>query len=519
MKLAKRMLAASLLLVIIFAFVACAGDPGTTNTDKPSNDKGSNSVVGTGPSNTDITDTPVVDTTPPPIQEEWEPDQPRPTSDTNGKTYIIIQHTEEENPFGYSQDSVLGLQIADRISDVEELYGCTLDFSQIPYDDAFPSQLQALQYSDNGGDLIFSNNNAMLRRALGTGPDDSLCYDLLKFDHIINFWDFNKWGNITARECMMAGGVFYGVSPALWVDCTPLPYYTVVYNKDMCETSGVTDPQETWEKGEWDTYAMVEAIQGTTNEADGVWGMTAHSVHMVRATFLATGLPFLNVEVAADGEVLWDSNLDAPEVVAAFQWLKNTLTANAKCFNNGKDSYGSNFWEYHIPFNDELCAMVVSRPSNLLGSIVVEGPENFGIISWAGMEANVLSGYYENVYAIAIPNFAQNADHSAYLMFDLFKGLGDIKGYDDVMNYYLDTYFSSDVDITCLVRPGAKLQYSYWPNGCDAVWENLAGGLMTSSSIQGLIDKNLHSSDGPLENHMVPNQVALKAWKDAGKID
>ncbi len=503
MKLAKRLLSVALALLMVFALVACAGDP-TENTDKPvasNSDNGGNNT-GTGPTE----------------EEEIFVLPERPTAETQGKNYIIIQHQEVENPFGYLQDSNLGLQALDRLAEVQETYGCTLEFSQLPYNDQFASQLQALQYAENGGDLIFSTNNAQLRRALGTGPEESLCYDLLKFDHIIDFWNMEKWGNITARECMMAGGVFYGVSPALWIDYTPLPYYTVVYNRDLVATAGATDPQESWEAGEWDSYAMMDVIKTTTSEADGLWGMTASMVHMIRATFLTNGQDLINIEsVGADGTVKWSSNLGSGETVAAFQWLKNTLTANAKCFNNGKHDWKT--WDSHTPFNDELCAMALTAPGILTETIVVEGPANFGIITWAGAEANTLTGFYEMVRTVAIPIFAQNADHSAFLMQDLFEGLGEVESYDDIMKYYADTYFSSDIDLTCLVRDGASLQYSYWPNGCDGIWNTLAGDLMNSSSVAGMIDKHIHMNDTELETYMVPNKVALEAWRQQGKID
>ncbi len=515
MNFTKRLLAVVLAFLMVFALVACTGDSGTSNSENPGGNSGGNNggnsdyVSGSdtsagGDSNVGGGDIFVL------------PD--RPLDEMQEKNYIIIQHQEPQNPFGYLQDSVLGLQAADRLAEVQELYGCTLEFSQVPYANEFATQLQALAYSEHGGDLVFSTNNAQLRKALGTGGDESLCYDLLKFDHIINFWDMNKWGNITARECMMAGGIFYGVSPALWLDYTPLPYYTVVYNKDIITSAGATDPQESWEKNEWDNYTMVEVIKSTTNEADGIWGMTATMMHMVRATFLSNGLDLINIDnIGSDGTVTWSSNLSSGETLAAFTWLKNTLTANKKCFNKGGGDWDT--WTSHTPFNEGLCAMAVVAPSTLTDIIVVEGPTNFGVTTWAGPEANTLTGYYEMVRTIAIPTFAQNADHSAFLMYDLFEGLGEIETYEDVLNYYSKTYFNSEVDLTCYVREGASLQYSYWPNGCDGVWNSLASGLMTASSMAQLIEKYVHLNDTELETHMVPNKVALEKWRQAGKFD
>ncbi len=502
MKFAKRLLSLLLVTLMVGVLFACGEQPVTTDGVTGSVDS-SETVGGQGSGSGG---------------EDLLPDPIRPTEETEGKTYIVIQHQEPENIFGYLQDSNMGLQAADRVAEVSELYGCTFAFSQVPYNDQFASQLQALQFAENGGDLIFSTNNAQLRKALGTGPDESLCCDLLKLDSIINFWDFNKWGNITSRECMMAGGVFYGVTPALWTECTPLPYYTVVYNKDIVVSAGAVDPQESWEKEEWDVYAMVDVIKTTTNEADGVWGMTASMVHMVRATFLTNGMDLISIEeISSDGSVQWKSNLDSGEAIAAFQWLKNTLTANAKCFNNGKSDWTT--WGSHTPFNEEYCAMSLTAPGVLFDSIVIEGPTNFGVITWAGQDANVLTGFYEKVHTVAIPVFAQNPEHSAFLMRDLFEGLGEVETWEDILQYYSDTYFNSDIDLTCLIREGASLQYSYWPNGCDTIWSDLASSLLTSSSVTTLVQKNLHSADAGIETYMVPNKVELERWRQAGKFD
>ena len=504
MKLARRLLSVLLALLMVFALVACGGDTKPSdgvdkNPDKP--------PVSDGDKGPDIPET-----------GDFEPPE-RPVDETTGKNYIIIQHSEIENPFGYSQDSNMGLQVSDRVNEVCETYGCTIEFSQMAYEDSFASQLQAAMFAENSGDLVFANKNAMLRRALGTGGSSSLMQDLLQVDHIINFWDANKWGTLTARESMMAGGTFYGVSPALWVDCTPLPYYQVVYNKDLVELAGATDPQEYWENEEWDRDAMVDVITETTDESSGIWGMTATDYHMVRATFLATGKLLVNIEkINSDGTAEWTNGLTSGESAEALTWLKQTLAANVKCFNNGSSTWTT--WESHIPFNEGLCTMAMTRPIDIFSYVVVEGPSNFGITTWAGDEANNLTGYYEQVYSVAIPLFAQNIEHSAYLMYDLFEGLEGIESYDDVLAYYGDTYFNTDLDLTCLVREGATLQYSYWPNeGIDGIWTDLASGLMSSSSISNMLNKYAPTLNAPVELNIVPNSVALAGWKQAGYFD
>ena len=507
MKIARRLLSLLLALLMVFALAACGGDgdPTDSGVQQPNPDN-TQTQGGDNPSGgTDDSDDFVM------------PD--RPTDETEGKTYIIIQHEEITDRFGYAQDSKMGLQIGDRIEEVQELYGCTIDFSQIAYGSGFVTQMQALQFAENEGDLVFAYKNAYLRQCLGTGGDESLMQDLLAVDDIINFWDSEKWGTITARESMMAGGTFYGVSPALWVDCTPLPYYQVVYNKNLVESAGVTDPQEYWENEEWDRYAMLDVIKGTTDEANGIWGMTAGVEHMLRATFLSTGIQLAQIDkINADSTVEWTNGLKTPEALEAIGWLQQTLKANAKCFNNG--SFGHSWgWDTDIPFVEGQCAMIVTRPIDLFENVVVESKDPFGLTCWAGVDANVLSGYYEQVYSIAIPVFAQNVKHSAFLMADLFEGLENVESYQDVIDYYGDTYFDSELDLEMLIRPDATLQYSYWPNdGIDTVWTTMRDQLMTLSA-SSLIDRYAGIIDTAVETHIVPNKVALQAWASEKNFD
>lgn len=503
MKTARRLLSILLALLMVFSLVACAGGGETTNTGegkKPNNQS----------SNTEGTD--------PGVDEKVFVLPERPVDEMNGKTYVIIQHNDIVNPFGYSQDSRMGEMIAQRIGEVQELYGCTLDFHRIAYDDNFASVVQGLMLTNDGGDLVFSNNNAMLRRALGTGPDESTMIDLLVVDHIINFWDFDKWGNITSRETMMAGGTFYGVSPALWVDCTPLPFYTMVYNKDIIETFGVTDPQETWENDEWDRIAMLDAITSCYDDTSGetIYGLSAAKTHMVNATFHSTGKTNYSVDkVNSDGTAEYSLGLESPDAVEALTWLKNVWKNNAKYFNNG--NLGFNTWDSYVPFVAGQSAFCLTRPQTFFEKIVSSDTvSNFGIITWAGAEPNLQTGYYENCYSIAIPVFAQNHEESAFLMYDLFEGLGDIETYDDVIAYYRETYFDSDIDVECLMRPEAKIEYSYWPNNIGNAMGNVAANLAEASSVSALLGKYAHIDDEAIETYIIPNKIKLEAYRQNG---
>ena len=94
--------------------------------------------------------------------------------------------------------------------------------------------------------------------------------------------------------------------------------------------------------------------------------------------------------------------------------------------------------------------------------------------------------------------------------------MNGIETYEDVIAYYRETYFDSDIDVECLVREGATLQYSYWPNGVDSVIGAIASGFESASSIQTLLEKNEHLVDTEIEIHLVPNVVKLEQYRQNG---
>ena len=495
MKTAKRLLAVLLLVLMsVSLMVAC-----TPDEDKPTGSQGSDP---TGSTSGDVHVLP-----------------PRPVEEMSGKDFIIIQHQAETSPFGYAENSQLAEKAFKRMEDVENLYGCTLSFSTLAYNDSFATAFQALAYEDNSGDLVFSHNNAQLRKTIGTGGQESMLQPLLQYDNILDFWNTEKWGNITAKETMMAGENFYAVTPALWINYLPLTYYNLVYNKELLEDFGQTDLQEYYENETWTRDQMFEVITSCYDDtgADVVYGLGAAQSHMIRASFLAAGCTPVTINsIAEDGTVDWTNGWLTPEADEALSYLKTQLTSNAKYFNNGE--YANTWDDGYNPFVAGQCVMGLTRPLTLLNNIVVEADFSYGLMPWAGPDANYMSGYYENTASVAIPTFAQNGEWSAFLMWDLFEGLEGTATYDDVVAYYRETYFETDLDMEILLNSGRdNLQYSYWPNGGDDTL-NAINGSFLSASIANLIQSHAGLTDTVVNDYIVPNKVALEKYKAEGKF-
>jgi len=506
----KRVLSLFIAVLMLLALVACGGTENDPASTGPSG--GTDVSVGPGTGTGSVTGT---DTGKPPEEKPL----PEPNyEEFAGKNYVVIQHQTALDPFGYTQDSLVAEMALTRIDEIQNQFGCTLTLDQLAYTNDFASELQGRAYSENGGDLIFATNNAQLRKALGRGGEESVLVDLLALDDIIDFWNFEKWGNITARETMMAGGIFYGVTPALWYEYAPLPYYNLVYNKTLRETLGVTDPQEYWEKEEWDRDTMLDLITSCYDDtgAEPVWGISATMSHMVRATYLSAGVPAVVVDkINADGTVDWTYGMTDPDALEALQWLKNSINTNRKYFNNGKGSPDVAVWGAHNTFLNGQALFCLTAPSVIFNNISLQ-MDSFGLIPWAGADVNTMTGYYENCASVGIPIFAQDYYQSAYLMTYLFEGLNDVESGEDVVKYYRETYFDSDLDVKFLLMDGASLQYSYWPNGGDGALGTISDGLLTASSVKTLVENNVGITFDCVENYIVPNTVKLEQYRQNG---
>jgi ABC-type glycerol-3-phosphate transport system substrate-binding protein len=314
--------------------------------------------------------------------------------DYGGAEFVILQHQEKENPFGYKQDSLLADQALTRLSTIGERHNCSFTIETLAYGDSFSSQLIAnLAVMDNFCDIIFSHNCSKLRLVGNAGG-------LVAMDEvsdIIDYKNHDKWGDVEALEAMMCKGVLYGVAPSLWLNYTPIPFYTLVYNNSLIKTFGVPNPHELYENKQWTRDSLVELIKTCTdlNGTTPIYGMAATLMHLTRQAILSNGCKMLNI--AEDGTV--SNGWDTEEAVEALTWLQKTVNENIECFFNKTQDYQNDSWNMKIPFMNNEATFVLTRPEFIFDEIAYK-VEDFGLMPWpAGpnVEYGVWPGYYENI--------------------------------------------------------------------------------------------------------------------------
>ncbi len=516
----KRALSLVLLLVTVLSFAACNGggeavDPTASTTDS----QGVVSSVGCSGSVSD-TDSVTDNTTDETTDTSTVKRPTNPTVDyplTYGRDFVFLLQGDPESPFGVSAKDPRSKDVAERIEEVRKAYFCTFELQQVP--DAGPdflANMQARQFASNSGDLLFADVPS-IRSIIGVGGDSSLLVDLTYADDELNFWNTGKWGSIAARSSMMAGGRFYGLIPNLWPTHSAVTSDVLVYNRQVLSAFNVPDPLEYWENNAWDREVMLRSFTSVLNEEKEVYGICSSSERMVRATVLASGVPFAKIDrLNQDETVEWSFGVTSAQTVEALEWLQNSMKTHAKYFNCGKTDV--TFDRADALANGNAAFSLLSFPTIL--SQVATNMEDFGMVLWAGKKANT---YYEShedtLFGVAIPVFTQDAALSACLIYDLFKGFDDVNDREDLLTYYRNTYFgkNSGVEILFLTR-GTKTHY-YPMAGGDVILDEICTGLLEAESVETLVKNAAEHQKELFELHDLSNLAALDRYRQSGYFE
>ena len=490
----KRIASLFLILLLTFALTACGPSEPIKDSDSLT-----------------VTD-PIID---PPIS--------RRPKEMMGQEYIILQTRNREFPFEYPIASREAEFARNRIEEVRRLYNSEILLEQIP-EDGIAEELQRRTFTDSRGDILFCTDNSLLRGVVNADPEKSLLVDLLPLDNQLNLFDKEKWGGAAALESMMAGGHFYGVTPALWFGCAPKPVSVLLYDKDLLHEYDVPDLPEYLEKDQWDRDVMLTTITNVYSDSaeKPVWGITAPLTRMIRSTLLAVGADDVRIgKINGDGTAEWEYGPASDDGEEALTWLRKTLKQYKRSFNHGADD-----WEEDNvlnPFLQKRCGVCLTS-CDAVPELAAARNKNFGLMPWAGKQSGFYDQDYDNCCSVSIPVCAQNPEWSALLMWDLFEAPGsmgptEIRNRNQLFEYYRTTYFSNDFEAQLYLPEKPSGHYSYAPEGGIAGWETIRAGILSDVPIRSLIDRCKADAADVIETYVLPNRTALASYRQAGLSD
>lgn len=213
-------------------------------------------------------------------------------SDNTGMTI------DENNPFGYKENTQLADAALERISEIEKTLNCEIDLSLIEVSgDILSTQL----FADNvDQEVLYSPSHALMKHMAEAGYLEKVN----NYGDYIDYTNTEKYGTVNIQLMNAVGGDIYAVSPITWMFKQPRALELIVINEDLRSKYNTPRIQEYIENGVWNWDSFEEFIANSSNkdnEETPIYSLSARGFDV--AKLLAYGNGFVLATETADGYV------------------------------------------------------------------------------------------------------------------------------------------------------------------------------------------------------------------------
>ncbi len=237
-------------------------------------------------------------------------------SDNTGMT------VDENNPFGYKENTQLADAALSRISDIENTLNCDIDLSVI----STGWELLSVQlFADNvDQEVLYSPSHALMKHMAEAGYLEKVN----DYGSYIDYTNTEKYGELNIQIMNAVKGDIYAVSPITWMLKQPRALELVVVNEDLRGQYNTPNPKEYIENGNWNWDAFEEFIAKSSyhSEEKTVYSLATRGHDMVK--LFAYGNGFRLAYETADG---YETDFGADNMMEAAQFyydLREKYTEN-----------------------------------------------------------------------------------------------------------------------------------------------------------------------------------------------
>ena len=430
--------------------------------------------------------------------------------DLEGIDFVIWQGSAISNVFMYKENTTLADDALERIDYIEQVFNCDVIIEMGGDDAELNKKVLALMAVGDGSCDAFVARSHLLRpigNAQGLVPMEDV-------EHIMDFHDRQKWGELNAQELMMCKGTLYGLIPVAWPDMFPEVYYMLITNNEIIKNHGGIDPREYIETKTWNRDTFEKSIQDYTylgaSENETIYGISAAPMHLVRMALLGNGVEY----VVSNGEGSYKSGFDTDEAIEGLTWLQNLLKNNKECFvlggKNGDDVWSS----FSTPFKESRASMYLTNSRIFFNEVTFE-IKDFAVLPFPtgpSGEYGKWPAAYESTQAVAIPIFAEDIDVSAMVLDEMFKPLNKYPDYESLMSRYKNQVFDDQRDIDMMMSIGNNARYSYWIEGGDGALWNISNNYLNGSPAN-LIKSHIGTMKKTIDEAILPNDQNMDRYR------
>ena len=390
----------------------------------------------------------------------------------------------------YKQDTYLYDLAAQRISDVEALYNCDIEFQYSPISaDLLNTIVGNIASGTSDGDII---SVIELIKIASLVSSDCL-YPLTDLKNIIDYEDSEKYGSAGLLEVAMKDSIPYAVTGAMLPlkQClSGLPLG--VFNAGVVADYGLTDLREYYEKKEWtwDTFETFLTDYTIVEGEKKIFAVETPSAWFIQGAMRSNGVEYA---VEKDGKVV--SGLDSVNTLQAFDWVK-------KVYKDFPDSinYKNVMMNEHIAAGTSI--LIFTEAIHIRDRIAYE-VDNFGIVPFP---CGPLGKYGESstfsaMEAYGIIKNSEEPEYVAYILSSILEPFKEYLDKESLMTYY-DNIFHDRRDIELYLSIDKYARHAYEPQGATIYY--FADNISKKSSAE-MIQSFAPQFNLVVEKYIAPN--------------
>ena len=229
---------------------------------------------------------------------------------------------DENNPFGYKENTDLADAVLNRISDIEKAEGCDIVLSVL--EDTWELLSVKLMADNVQQDVLYSPSHALMKHQAEAGYLEIVD----EYSSYIDYKNTEKYGTANIQEMNAVNGHIYAVSPISWMYKQPRALEILVFNDDLMKKYATPDPKEFIENGtwNWDAFEEIIAKSSTVDDGRSIYSLASRGMDIVKLLAYGNG-----VRLAYETENGYGTDFGADNMIEAAQFyydLREKYTDN-----------------------------------------------------------------------------------------------------------------------------------------------------------------------------------------------
>ena len=412
---------------------------------------------------------------------------------------------DENNPFGYKENTSLADAALARIASIEKELNCEIELSLI---EVTLQVLSAQLFADSvKQEVLYSPSHALMHKTAEAGYLEKVN----DYGDYIDYTNTEKYGAVNIQEMNAFNGDLYAVSPITWMYKQPRALEIIVINEDLRSQYNAPNPKEYIENGVWTWESLEDFISKSSyqDSSKTIYSMATRGFDL--AKLLAYGNGFRLAYETADG---YGTDFGADNFMEAAEFY---YELRAKYQNNFAPDIGD--WvDVNESFMDLQNSVSCITAASILYNDIVYKVQNYSVVPFPSGPRGEYGKWPSAIEATESFSVFTTGDHPSENFTIIDKLCEPLEGFETEEDrfQYLSTnvvYTVEDAEYAMNIYKNGI--YTNWTvsdsadNGFDDLWRaGLADGAIDGDkprAISVVLDELKTIYPALIEEYIVPN--------------